>query len=153
MVSNFHDVKLGFCLKIDYWLVICQYFWTTRDVSCVDYSRWLLSKFVQTNCSYVTSVRDCDSAYLTKWPRFDLDVVLDTRHRVMLRSCFSLFKLCKSINAYYLINEASYQNNFALEPSHEKKSNFVPKGIPVVFKMTEKIWTNRQTNRHAFLYL
>ena len=65
---------------------------------------------------------------------------------------FSFLRLFKSINANYLINEAFYQKMFLLEVRTltGPKSNFVPNGIPIVFKMTDKS-ANKQTNSFIFI--
>ena len=73
----------------------------------------------------------------------------ETERRVLGRS-FSLFSPYESINANYLINEASFQIYFCFRTLSEAKVNFVPKGSPIGFERAEKN-ANKQT--HIFVFI
>ena len=60
-----------------------------------------------------------------------------------------LLSISKSINATYLIDEASFQKYFCVRTLKGQKISFVPYGIPIGFEMAEKKLRNRQTNRQT----
>ena len=64
---------------------------------------------------------------------------------------FSLFSPYESINANYLINEASFQIYFCFRTLSEAKGSLVPKGFRIGFETAEKN-VNRQTNKQTDIF-
>ena len=77
--------------------------------------------------------------------------VADTRERS--QAIFFHFSISKSINATYLINEASYQNILCVRNFPRAKSKFVPKGIPIGLEMAEKMCKNIQTDKQTDIFV